>query len=437
MPSLKRELNLWAVVLTSVGIILGAGIYVLIGEAATLSGNLLWLSFVIASIVAALTGLSFAELTSIFPRAGAAHYYTQKGFGYKAAFLVGWLVLAGGVVSIAVVSLGFGNYFNALFGFPILSVALGLVFLTAIILISGVKQSAWLGAFFALIETGGLIAIILVGLPHVGEVNLLEMSNLGIGGVLSAAAVVFFAYIGFQEVAPLAEETKNPTKVMPKAIIYSLIITTIIYVLVAITAVSVLGWETLGASGAPIADVASTAIGSSAFFVFSVIALFATANTVLLSAMTASRILYGMSDTGNLPPIFSKVSAKFRTPWVAILTIGLLSSMFVLVEDMLVVTEITNFTIFVTFIFVNLSLIVLRYKYSEIDRPFKVPLSIKKFPILPALAILLTFAMMFSIKLNVLLVGLAIASLGFVIGCLFKRFNLPSKEVRLPSKLIK
>jgi len=141
---LKRELGLWSTTLCGVGIILGAGIYALVGKAAGIAGDAVWLSFLIASIVASLTGLSYAELSSRFPKAGAEYDYTKNAFGKRIAFIVGWLIFIGGSIAAAAVALGFAGYFAVLFHTPIVLVAILLIIATSYIVYYGIKQSAWL-----------------------------------------------------------------------------------------------------------------------------------------------------------------------------------------------------------------------------------------------------------------------------------------------------
>ena len=281
---LKRELGLVEATLCGVGIILGAGIYALVGKTAGMAGNAVWISFLIAAIVAAFTGLSYAELSSMFPKSGAEYVYTKKAFGKNIAFLVGWLVIVSGIIASTAVALGFAGYFAALFNTPIIPVAIALLLLSSLLLFYGIKQSVKVAVIFTLVEAAGLLLIIIVGLPYIGSVNYFEMPSLG--GVFSAAALIFFAFIGFEEMVRLSEETKKPKKTIPTALVVAIAITTIIYMLVGLSAVGILGWEALGSSDAPLADVANAALPGTGG-ILSIIALFATANTVLLLLLAA------------------------------------------------------------------------------------------------------------------------------------------------------
>ncbi|MBS3064956.1 MAG: amino acid permease, partial [DPANN group archaeon] len=382
---LKRSLGLFETTLYGVGVILGAGVYVLIGKAAALTGNSLWAAFAIGALIATFTGLSYAELSSMFQKASGEHYYAQKAFNNHIAFLVGWLIIIGGIIASATVALGFAGYFNALFKTPIIITAIAAILILTIINFWGIKEATWFGIIATFIELAGLLLIIALGFVYFGNVDILELPATGFQGLISGAALIFFAFLGFEGVVRLSEETKNPKSVIPKAIILSILITTVLYILVAISAVSILGWERLAASTAPLADVAAAAFGYKAFFILSIIALFATLSTVLFTLISTSRMLYGMASDGALPAICKKVHKVTKTPWIAVTIIGLLTVGFVLLGDIVKVASLTDFALFGTFTIVNLSLIALRYKDKKIKRGFRSPLNIGNFPVLAAL----------------------------------------------------
>ncbi|MCZ7358291.1 MAG: amino acid permease [Candidatus Methanoperedens sp.] len=408
---LKRELGLLEVTLAGVGIILGAGIYALIGKAAGLTGNSVWLSFAISALVAVFTGLSYAELSSMFPKASAEYEYTSNAFGKKLAFIIGWLIILSAVIGASTVALGFGGYFNAFFKVSSATSGFFLIIALSFLLFYGIKESAWFAIISTLIETAGLLIVIFIGLPYFGKVDYFDMP-LGLPGVFQAAALVFFAYTGFESIAKLSEETKAPEKTIPKGLILSIIISIILYVLVAISAVSVVGWEKLASSQAPFAELAYAVFGSKGFILLSVIALFATANTVLMMLLGSSRIMYGMADSSTLPNILARVHPSRRTPWVAILITMILSLLFIFAGDIAFVANVDNFTLFVTFFVINAAMIVLRYKEPDLRRPFMVPLSIGKFPVLPLFGILFCIFMISQLELKVLLTGIILVVLG-------------------------
>lgn len=416
-PGLKPELSLLEVTLSGVGSVLGAGIYVLLGKAAGLSGNLVWLSFLFAGIAAGLSALSYMELSSIYPKAGAEYEFVRKAFGERAGLLIGLLALYVVCVTSSAVALGFGGYFSALFGGRILSGALFVLLLLGLVLLYGIKESARLAGLISLIEILGLLIILYIGLPFFGSVNYFEAGDGGIPAVFEASALIFFAFLGFEDIVRLAQETKEAEQTMPKALLLIIISTISLYICVAVAAVSVLDFRTLAASKAPLAEVAALNFGSEAFILLSWIALFSTLNTILVLLLGGSRIVYGMADSASLPNILAKVHPIRGTPWVSIMAILALSMLFVLIRDITTVANISNFMIFIVFSAVNLSLIKLRYTAPEKKRPFKVPLNIRNFPIPSALGILFLAFLFTRLSFKVLVYGFFLLFLG-VLGVL-------------------
>ncbi|HQA63120.1 MAG TPA: APC family permease [Methanothrix sp.] len=411
---LKRDLGLFEVTLSGVGIILGAGIYALIGKAAELAGNSVWIAFALAALIAVFTGLSYAELSSIFPRASAEYEYTNRAFGKRLAFVIGWLIIFSGVIGASTVALGFGGYFEALTGASALPSAVLLILVLSIILLWGIKISAWFAIVFTLIETVGLLIVICIGVPHLGSVDYLDMPN-GLRGVFEAAALIFFAYMGFEEMVKLSEETRDPERNMPLALMAALAITILLYILVALSVVSVVPPEVLAASAAPFAEVAAEALGPEAFVVVSAIALFATANTVLLMLLAASRIAYGMAESASLPTVLGRVHPGRRTPMVAIVAVMLLSIAFLFSGDIAFVASANDFILFATFVVINASLITLRRKEPELPRPFRVPFAFGWVPVLPVLGILTCLFLIVHLDGAAILLGLGIAVVGGLI----------------------
>ena len=418
---LKRTLGFWTLLFCSIGAILGAGIYVLIGKAAGIGGNAVWLSFGISALLAGLTGLSYAELVSMFPKSSAEYGYTKKAFGKRIGFVIGMLIILASVVSAAAVAIGFGGYFSALFNLPITLIAIILIILLSGILVYGIKESAIMAIAFTLIEMAGLIIVIVIGFPHIGSVDYLAMPENGFANIFAAAALIFFAYLGFEEITRLGEETKKPTKTIPKALILSIIISTILYMLVAVTVVSVVDWQLLSQSTAPLADVVATVMGSNAFLLIAVIALFATANTVLFIMLAGSRIIYGMSCEKVFPKKLGCITRSRKTPFYAIILTMIFTIGFVAIEKIETVAMLTDFAIFIVFIAVNAAAIALRYKTPKAKRPFKMPLNIGKFPVLPVLGIIASFAMLLHLDFMILVYGFGIVLLFFAFHEIYER----------------
>ena len=416
-PGLKRSLGAFELTATGVGLIVGAGIFVLIGIAAGMAGGALWLPFLLAALAAALTGLSYAELASTFPSAGASFEYARRAFGANPAFMVGWLMVFGNIVSASAVALGFAGYLSSFVLMALVPVAVALICLSGVILLMGVRESVALGVVFTIIEVLALVIAIVVAARFIGEVNYLEMPQ-GIGGVLQATTLVFFAYLGFEQIASLSEEAKNPTRAVPVAILLAVVVTTALYVAVAVVGVSALGWEELSRSNAPLADVVRRATGARVGAVVAVMALFATANTVLFLLLTSSRLMYGMAASGSLPRLMGAVHSKRRTPWVATLVAVVVAAVFALLGDIEAIAQLSNFAILTAFLVVNAALIRLRYTRPDLARPFRTPWSVGRMPVIPVLGIGTSLFMLAQIELRVLGYGLGIALLGLVVSLL-------------------
>jgi len=422
---LKRSIGLFQATLYGIGIILGAGIYALIGAGAGIAGNALWLSFLIAAFIASLTGLSYAELASMYPKEAAEYVYTKKAFNRKTlSFVVGWVMLVVGVVSAATVALGFGGYFSYMIGGPPILIAGVLIVLLSFLNYWGMKESAEFNVVSTVAEVAGLIIIIALGMYFFGtsgiSENFLEVpETVGAAGILSATALIFFAFIGFEQVANISEETKDAKKVIPKALIISIVVTTIIYILVTVSAIGILGWESLSQSKAPLTEVVGRLLGSDASLFMTILALFATSNTVLVLLIVTSRILYGISCQHSLPKVCKKIG-KRGTPYIAISLVMVFSILSLFIGGIATVALLTTIGTFIAYLFVNLSLIWLRFKKPRARRPFKAPLNIGRFPVLAFLGVIVCGAMMFYFEPSLLLFELIVVLVGIGI---YKIFN--------------
>jgi APA family basic amino acid/polyamine antiporter len=411
---LNRSVGLFGAVTYGVGIILGAGIYVLIGPATGLAGNSVWLSFIIGALISSFTGLSYAELSTMFPKAAAEYIYVKRAFKNELlAFLTGWLIVFSGIVSMSAVALGFASYFKAIFTFPIILTALILVVLLSLLNFVGIEKSSTVNIIFTAIEIGGLLLVVILGIGQIGAVNYLQAPS--ISGIFAAAALMFFAYLGFEDIVNIAEETTNPQKNLPRALILSIILTTVFYVLVALAVVNLADWQILQVSDAPLSYAVSTVLGPNGFSIMSYIALFATANTVLITSIVGSRMIYGMAKDAALPVFLSKIHEKTRTPWIAILTMMIFSMFFIFLGDIELVANITSLGVFITFALVNLSLIWLRYKKPKAKRPFRVPLNIGKFPVIAFFGLMSCLLMITQFDVFVIIFGLILLVLGVIV----------------------
>ena len=408
--ALNRSLNFWQVTASGVGIIIGAGIYVLIGTATQEAGSAVWLAFVLAGVLSALSALSYAELAAMFPSAGAEYEFARKAFNEFIGFVTGWMMVIALLIAAGTVSIGFGQY--AQHFVDINGRLASLILLTAMtaVIMTGIQRSIWLTVTLAVLQVGGLLIVIASGVGHVGDRSLIEGAT--VGGVLSGAALVFFAFIGFDEVVTLSEETRDASRVIPRALLAGLAIATTLYVLVAIAAVSIIGADALAGSERPLALVMEHDLGSRASDVVAAIALAATTNTTLLAMTAASRNLYAMARSGSLPAMIARLG-RTQAPWLAAL-LGLgVATVFALTADIGLAASVTDFAVYGIFIVVNVSVIVLRRKHPEIRRPFAVPLAPRGVPMLPVAAIVTVVVMLARLERDAWILGsLAVAAGG-------------------------
>lgn len=411
-PRLRRVLGPVEVTASGVGIIIGAGIYVLLGAATDEAGNAVWLSFLVAAGLCALTGLSYAELASMFPSAGAEYDYTRRVFPERWAFLVGWMMVVGLMVAAAAIAIGFAHYLRHFFAVPIAGAAVALLAFDAAVALAGIRRSARLTLFLSAVQVIGLLIVIVIGGTHLGERSLI--SDATVPGVVGGAALVFFAFIGFDEVITLAEETRHPTRVIPRALLAALGISTALYVAVAVAAVSVIGAETLAGSRRPLADVMAHVLGGRAEGVVAAIALVTTTNTSLLALTAASRLIYGMADTGALPARLARIGRAARVPRNAIVTAAIGAIAFASAGDLTLIASVTNFAVYVVFLAVNATVVKLRWAEPDTVRPFRTPGTVAGIPVLPVAGSAATLAMLPQLEATSLGLGVALLGSGLV-----------------------
>lgn len=394
MSKLKRTLGLTEAVFFGTGSILGAGIYAIVGKVAGFSGNMIWISFAIASVTALMSAFSYAELSSMFPRAGAEYVYAKNAFNKKMAVALGLIISINGIVSGAAVSIGFAGYFSQLLDVNLFVAALGIISFVWLVNISGIRQSSVVNIIFTIIEFCGLLLVVYAAYPYLGKVNYFDVPAGGFNHVLLGAALGYFAYIGFEEIVKLSEETKSPEKNIPRALFWASSIVMVIYLVVAVSAVSAIPWEQLGESRHPLSDIVSNELGKTGVTIISVIALFSTTNTILSNMLGSSRVLLYLGKESVRLKWLSVVSSKRQTPVFALILVAGMMIAFAAIGKLETVALIANFFIFITFLFVNISVIVLRRKQPGTKRPYKVPLNIRNFPVPCIVGVLLTLVLL-------------------------------------------
>jgi amino acid transporter len=379
---LRRSLGLWALVFYGVGDILGAGIYALVGKVAGVAGSASWAAFGVALVVAGLTALTYAELGGRFPRSAGESFFTEQAFGRPAlSLLVGWIVLSSGVLSLATVSVAFGGYMTGLApGLPPSATVAGILLLLAAINFRGMRESSTTNIIATMVELTGLLIVIVAGAlflgrsPDAGILTTIEVGHtVGWTEITRGAALGFFAFIGFEDMVNVAEEVKDPERNMPRAILIALCVTGVIYLLVVLVATSVVAPDALAASEAPLLSVVQRATDVVPDRLFTLIALFAVANTGLLNFIMASRLIYGMSRQGLLPTALGTVHPKRRTPHLAVLTVLAVALALALSGTLTYLAGTTSLLLLLVFFTVNVSLIVIKRRERRTSRTFCAP----------------------------------------------------------------
>jgi APA family basic amino acid/polyamine antiporter len=437
---LKRSLGPINITLLGIGAIIGAGIFATVGTAAAGdparpgAGPSLMLSFVITAVVCAFTALCYAEMAAMVPISGSAYTYSYATLGELVAWIIGWDLILEYAIGNVAVAISWANYFRSfmqdafgvnipdwlatdfrtarkipgllenaphIFGKPIVFnlLAFAIVMLITVVLVWGIKESAGFNAGMVIIKI--LVLLFFIGAafyfvsPSTMEKNWHPFQPMGWGGTLAGAAVVFFAYIGFDAVSTVAEETKNPARDLPIGIIASLVICTIFYVLVAAVFTGMIPYGELKLRLATeqaepltmaLNHVAPNARWASAVVAFgSVIAHTA---VLLVFQLGQPRIFFSMARDGLLPPVFAKVHPKFRTPHVTTILTGVIVGGFAAVMSIDEMVDLTNIGTLFAFVLVCVGITILRYKDPNRHRPFRVPLGAWFLPILGALSCL-------------------------------------------------
>jgi basic amino acid/polyamine antiporter, APA family len=339
-PSLERVMGPGLLLLFIVGDILGTGIYALTGQVAKQVGGVVWLPFVVAFAVALVTAFSYLELVTKYPKAAGAALYTHKAFGiHFVTFLVAFAVMCSGITSASTASRAFAANMSNAFGLNLAGgigitlVGLAFMALVAAVNFRGVGESVKANVVLTCVELTGLLIIIVIGLWAIGagqgDVSRVTQFNTGERGalwsVVAATTLAFFAMVGFEDSVNMAEECKDPVRNFPRVLLLGLFITGAIYVLVSISAITLVPPEALGEGETPLLKVVAAGAPNFPLGIFGFITMFAVANSALINMLMASRLVYGMSREGVLPRILGAVHPTRRTPYVAIAFTSLLA----------------------------------------------------------------------------------------------------------------
>lgn len=390
---LKRVLGLPLVTLIGLGNILGAGIYVLVGKVAGFAGASTVLAFILAMITATFTAFSYMELAGRFPVSASASVYLYRAFKKKwLSVLVGLALVLGGVASVAALSQGFAGYLNSVVRMPVPLASVGLIVILGLIAIKGIGDSAKFAAVFTLVEVLGLVLVIWFGRSALASVEIGKMlvidPAVGISGLVAGAFIAFYAFIGFEDIVNIAEEVKSPKKTMPWAILITLGMSALLYILVVIVATSIASPTELANSEAPLAMVFQKS-GVSNSYILSFIGMAAVINGVIVQIIIGSRILYGLAKQGWLHNSLASVHKVHKTP--AIATIIVLSAMIAgtLLLSLVSLAQLTSLLILSTFLLVNVALIVIKQKSYKRPKSITVPLIVPCFGALLCLGMII------------------------------------------------
>jgi basic amino acid/polyamine antiporter, APA family len=433
---LKKELSALDVTVLGIGVIIGAGIFVLTGNAAaTEAGPAIVLSFVLAGVICVFAALCYAELAAMVPVAGSAYTFSYATLGELVAFVIGWDLALEFTVGAAAVAVGWSAYLNSTLdqifdvtlpasisgppgaeGGVINLPAIAIVAAMAYLLVRGIRITAKANIAITAVIIGVLLLVIVVGGSEVDSGNWSPFTPFGWDGIVAGAAVVFFAYIGFDIVATSAEETRRPQRDMPIGIIASLAVTTVLYLLVAGVITGMVPYEELG-SAAPLADAFEALDRTWVAAIVYAGALVALTNTVLIMLLGQSRVAFAMSRDRLLPPWLGHTHERFGTPARLTIIIAMFVAVLAGFLDIEPLADLVNIGTLSAFILVSIGVVLLRRADPERPRPFRTPLV----PVVPILAVGLSLWLMVTLEIATWLRFGVWMVLGFFVYFLYSR----------------
>lgn len=445
---LKKTIGAFGLTALGVGAIIGTGIFVVIGKGANLAGPGLVLAFVLAAVTCLFSALSYAELASSVPVSGSAYTFSYATMGEIVAFIIGWDLILEYGVSVAAVAVGWGGNVNeflkAAFGYELpLAIATSpsdggtfnlpavvIVALITVLLTLGTKESSIVNSVMVVIKLVILLFFIITAFTAFNSGNFQPFLPHGTGGITAAAAIIFFAYIGFDAVTTGSEESKNPRRDLPIAIIGSLVISTILYVLVAVAAIGVAPVKTLTESDAPLAAALREGAGIPwAGAVLALGALIAITSVVLVIMYGQTRIFFAMCRDGMFPRSLARVHPRFGTPSRLTIGFGIFIALMAAFVPLGAIVELVNIGTLFAFILVNLGVIVLRRTRPDMERPFKVPFS----PVFPIIGVALCLWLMKDLPGTTWVRFLIWLAIGLLIYFFYSRTHSRLRTEELPA----
>src|SRR3954464_8130906 len=424
---LKRSVSAVQLTAMGVGAIIGTGIFVVIGKGAGIAGPAVILSFILAAVACTFSALSYAELASSIPVSGSAYTYSYATMGELVAWIIGWDLILEYGVSVAAVAVGWGGSVNAflsaafdtelpkaistspseggVFNLPAVFIVVAITFL----LVRGARESAGANLVMVAVKLVVLTFFIVISLIHFKPGNLQPFMPHGFNSVTSAAAIIFFAYIGFDAVSTGSEEARNPAKDLPFAVIGSLLVCTLFYVLTAVGALGIATPAQMKDSDAPLATALDEGAGLPwAAWILALGALIAITSVVLVIFYGQTRIFFAMSRDGLLPERMAEVHPRYGTPAKLTVGLGVLIALLAAVVPLGAIVELVNIGPLFAFVLVNIGVIFLRRTRPDMPRPYRVPFS----PVFPLLGVAFAVYLMSDLPLATwirFVIGLAVA----------------------------
>ncbi|MEN6395960.1 MAG: amino acid permease, partial [Methanoregula sp.] len=339
-----------------IGAIIGSGIFIVTGIVAGVAGPAMIFSVIIAGVIAVFSAMSVAELGAYLPEEGGTYAYAQKLISPFAGFIAGWIWIFSNIFVGAAVSLGFAHYFVTLFpGIPVKSIALAICLIFIGINYIGLRESVLFNNILVTLKVLILLFFIVFGLGFFRPGNLTPFAPEGSMGILSGAALIFFAYTGFARVTIMAEEVKDPETTIPRSIYLALGISTVLYLFVSVIAIGLAGAPALAHSGSPLADAIGITGSSEAIFLVSTGAMIATASVLLNTVMGISRIVFSMARSQDLPKLFERIHPRFGTPHYAIAVTGAGMIAALLLADLTLVVAVGTFAMLIYYLIANVA----------------------------------------------------------------------------------
>ena len=415
--ALRRVIGFWEALAINLGAIVGAGIFVIRGIAAGIAGPSAIIAIAIGAVVSIFTGLSFAQLSHAYSSEGGNYEYAKRQLGNYAGVVVGLMFILSSIVGGAVVALSFGSYFASLAGSGIGAIAVAVLLIACLGAVNylGVKSTALTSAALTVIKLAILAFFILVGIFYIKPANYVPFLPNGFGSLFEATAFIFFAYTGFARVTTMGEEIREPKKTIPRAIIYSILISAIVYAVVMFVIIGLVPYGSLAASQSPLAFAMLSATGNREFeYVISIGALFATVNVALSMILGVSRVAFAMSRDGNLPRSLSRLN-RFGTPGMAIIVPTLIMMLAAATMDFRQIASLSNAAALLSYSLANVAAIKLTIgRHSDPKKMFFRSRYFAAVPILGVASAAVLISFLTSLSLYLLLAILAAITIYYI-----------------------